>query len=114
VVYDPVGGDLFKAAFGATNKEGRIITIGFASGTIPQIPANVLLVKNIEVIGFYWGGYMKFAPGVLDASLKELVQWYSEGKLRPHVSHVLPLEKAGEALELIASRKSTGKVVVTP
>ena len=114
VVYDPVGGDLFKAAFGATNKEGRIITIGFASGTIPQIPANVLLVKNIEVIGFYWGGYMKFAPDVLDASLKELVQWYSEGKLRPHVSHVLPLEKAGEALELIASRKSTGKVVVTP
>lgn len=114
VVYDPVGGDLFKAVFGATNKEGRIITIGFASGTIPQIPANILLVKNIEVIGFYWGGYMKFAPDVLDASLKELVRWYSEGKLRPHVSHVLPLENAGEALELIASRKSTGKVVVTP
>lgn len=114
VVYDPVGGDLFKAAFGATNKEGRVLTIGFASGTVPQIPANILLVKNIDVIGFYWGGYLKFAPDVLDASLKELVQWYSEGKLRPHVSHVLPLEKAGEALELIASRKSTGKVVVTP
>jgi len=114
VIYDPVGGDLFKAAFGATNKEGRILTIGFASGTVPPIPANILLVKNIDVIGFYWGGYLKFAPDVLDASLKELVQWYSEGRLRPHVSHVLPLEKAGEAVELMASRKSTGKVVVTP
>lgn len=114
VVYDPVGGDLFKAAFGATNTEGRIVTIGFASGTVPKVPANILLVKNIDVIGFFWGGYLKFAPKVLDDSLATLMEWYSQGKLRPHVSHVLPLDKAGEALDLLASRKSTGKVVVTP
>ena len=114
VVYDPVGGDLFKAAFGATNTEGRIVTIGFASGTIPQGPANILLVKNIDVIGFYWGGYLKYAPKVLDDSLATLMEWYSQGKLRPHVSHVLPLDKAAEALNLLASRKSTGQVVVTP
>ncbi|AKS45458.1 NADPH2:quinone reductase [Octadecabacter temperatus] len=114
VVYDPVGGDAFKAAMRATNREGRMITIGFASGDVPQIPANHLLVKNITVIGFYWGGYLKFDPTSLTDSMGELMDWYVQGRLKPHVSHTLPLEQAADALELLRSRKSTGKVVVTP
>ncbi len=113
VVYDPIGGDQFKAALRACNPEARIIPLGFASGEVPQIPANIILVKNLTVIGYYWGGYTKFKPEVLINSFHQLFEWYGEGKLKPHVSHVLPLEEANEALDLLRSRKSTGKVVVT-
>jgi len=114
VVYDPVGGDLFKAALGTCNPEARVLAIGFASGDIPQVPANFLLVKNITVMGFYWGGYLKFAPDALTSSLAELMALYKEGRLFPHISHSLPLSQAQEALDLLATRKATGKVVVTP
>ncbi|KJZ19712.1 NADPH:quinone oxidoreductase family protein [Loktanella sp. S4079] len=114
VVYDAVGGELFTAALGACNREARILAIGFASGDVPPVPANILLVKNVSVIGFYWGGYLKFNPKALTDSLSELMDWYVKGRLRPHVSHVLPLDNADEALELLRSSKSTGKVVVTP
>lgn len=114
VVYDPVGGDQFDAAFRATNPEGRILSIGFASGTVPQIKANHLLVKNLSVMGLYWGGYLKFRPSVITDSLSTLLGWYEAGRIAPHVSHILPLDQAAEALELLRSRKSTGKVVVTP
>lgn len=114
VVYDPVGGDAFKAALGACNREARVIVIGFASGDVPQIPANILLVKNITVIGFYWGGYLAFQPKALTDSLAELMDWHAQGKLHPHISHSLPLDQAADALELMRTRKSTGKVVVTP
>lgn len=114
VVYDPVGGDLFNAALRACKPEARVLTIGFASGIVPQIPANHLLVKNINVIGFYWGGYLRFKPEVLTNSLKQLSLWYAEGKLRPHISHTLPLAQAGEGLELLRARRSTGKVVIKP
>ncbi|RMH46323.1 MAG: NADPH:quinone oxidoreductase family protein [Alphaproteobacteria bacterium] len=112
VVYDPVGGELFDAALRATRPEGRLVVIGFASGKVPQIPANLLLVKNLTAIGLYWGGYLRFRPEVIDRSLGELVAWWREGRLHPHVSHVLPLERAVEALDLLRDRKSTGKVVV--
>lgn len=114
VVYDPVGGDAFKAALGACNREARVIVIGFASGDVPQIPANIILVKNITVIGFYWGGYLAFNPQALTESLAELMAWHADGKLRPHISHTLPLDQAADALELMRSRKSTGKVVIKP
>ena len=114
VVYDPVGGDAFKAALSACNKEARVIVIGFASGDIPQIPANILLVKNIDVIGFYWGGYLTFHPEALTESLAELMEMYAAGRLKPHISDVLPLDRAQEGLDLISSRASTGKVVITP
>ena len=113
VVYDTVGGDQFTAAMRACNPEARILTIGFASGEVPQIPANHLLVKNISVMGLYWGGYLKFHPEVVTDSMSTLFGWYAAGHLRPHVSHLLPLEQAAEALELLRTRKSTGKVVVT-
>ena len=114
VVYDPVGGDAFKAAFRACNPEARILTIGFASGDIPTIPANHLLVKNLSVLGFYWGGYMAFKPNVIVDSLTTLTGWYLEGKLHPHISHSLPLTEVAQGMELLRSRKSTGKVIITP
>lgn len=114
VVYDPVGGSAFKAALGACNREARVIVIGFASGEVPQIPANIILVKNISVIGFYWGGYLGFNPKALTDSLAKLMDWYGQGRLKPHISDVLPLDRAADALQLMRSRKSTGKVVITP
>ena len=113
VVYDPVGGDQFKAALRACNPLARILPLGFASGDIPQIPANILLVKNITVIGYYWGGYTVFAPQILTKSFRDLFKIYAKGSLKPHISHILPLAQANEALALLKHRKSTGKVVVT-
>ena len=112
VVYDPVGGAGFKAAMRATKPKGRMIVIGFASGDVPPVPANIILVKNIDVIGFYWGGYLKFRPDLVMQSIRDLMQMHADGKLHPHVSHTLPLDRAAEALELLRTRKSTGKVVV--
>jgi NADPH:quinone reductase len=114
VVYDPVGGTGFTEALRATRPGGRMLVIGFASGEVPRIPANLLLVKNITVMGFYWGGYLRFAPEALQASLGEVLRWLVDGRLRPHVSHVLPLERTAEGLDLLRQRKSTGKVVITP
>jgi NADPH2:quinone reductase len=113
VVYDPVGGDQFRAAFRATNPEGRILTIGFASGDVPQIPANILMVKNIAVIGLNLGGYLTFAPHAMADSFAQLFEWYAQGQLRPHISATFPLEQAATALETLRGRKSTGKLVVT-
>ena len=114
VVYDPVGGEPWKAALRAANPEARLIPIGFASGEIPQIPANILLVKNLTVIGLYWGAYWRFKPEVLADSFRILVGWFEAGKISPHISHVVPLEEANEALALLEERRATGKVVVTP
>ncbi len=113
VVYDPVGGASGEAALRCLAPEGRYLVIGFASGDVPVIRANHLLVKNIDVIGFYWGGYRSFAPAHLTGSLAELMQWHSEGRIRPHISHVLPINQLADGLELLRSRKATGKVVLT-
>jgi NADPH2:quinone reductase len=113
VVYDAVGGPAFMEALRATKPEGRLIPIGFAGGDVPQIPANLLLVKNLSVIGLYWGGYLKFAPQTLTDSLQTLFRWYRDGGLRPHISHRFPLAQAAEALDCLRTRKSTGKIVVT-
>lgn len=118
VVYDTVGdtqqGAGFAGLIRATRPEGRILSIGFAAGGVPRITANHLLVKNIDVIGFYWGGYLRFAPAVLDAGLAEVMGWIAQGRLRPHVGDVLPLDRAAEGMELIRSRRATGKVVIRP
>ena len=112
VVYDPVGGALFDAALRACNPEARLLPLGFASGTVPQIPANYLLVKNLTVLGFYWGGYMRVNPRVLTDSFETLFGWYADGRLKPHVSHVLPLAEANDGLALLRTRQATGKVVI--
>jgi NADPH2:quinone reductase len=113
VVYDPVGGEVFDASLRSIAPDGRILVIGFASGNVPQIPANILLVKNVTVIGYWWGAYRKLNPVLLRDSLAECVQWWADGKLRPHVSQTLPLEQAADALALLKSRAATGKVVLT-
>lgn len=113
VMYDTVGGDAFLDALRAARPEGRLLTIGFASGIVPQVPANLLLVKNLSVMGLYWGGYLNFRPDILTASLTTLFDWYQAGGLKPHISHTLPLERVEDALALLRDRKSTGKVVVT-
>jgi len=113
VVYDAVGGAAFKAALRATNPEGRIVTIGFASGEVPQIAANLLLVKNIDVLGVYWGAYLRFAPEILAESLGALMDMYAAGRIAPHIGATFDLARAAEALGLLESRKSIGKVVVT-
>jgi NADPH2:quinone reductase len=113
VVYDPVGGEQWIAAFRAANPDARLLPIGFASGDVPKIPANHMLVKNLTVIGVYWGGYLKYKPSVVTDSLKTLFDWYDAGKLKPHISHCLPLEQAAEGMDLLRARKSTGKVVIT-
>jgi NADPH2:quinone reductase len=113
VTYETVGGPGFEAAMRATRPDGRILAIGFASGEVPQIKANHLLVKNISVIGFWWGGYLGFAPKRLTDSLTTLLRWYGEGKLTPHISHILPMEDLPKGLELLRSRAATGKVVIT-
>ena len=114
VVYDAVGGDTFKAAFRACNPEARLLPIGFAGGEVPQIPANHLLVKNLTVIGFYIGGYLKFRPEAVTDSLRTLLGWYRQGRLKPHVSHLLPLDRVEEGMTLLRERRATGKVVITP
>lgn len=113
VVYDPVGGDQFTAAMRACRPEARILTIGFASGDIPQIPANLLLVKNLTVMGLYWGGYLGFAPDLLTGSLRTLLDWAATGRIAPRAHHTFPLERTIEGLELLRRRQSTGKIVVT-
>lgn len=112
VCFDPVGGEAGEAALRALRPEGRYIPIGFASGRVPELAANRLLVKNLTVIGLYFSGYAGFAPGVLDASLKTLFGWAAAGRIDPQVSHVLPLERAIEGLELLRMRKATGKIVI--
>lgn len=112
VAYEAVGGASFQAAMKAMRPDGRILAIGFASGEVPQVPANHLLVKNVSVIGFWWGGYLHFAPHLLMDSLTTLMGWYAEGGLRPHISARLPMESFPEGLEMLRSRTATGKVVI--
>jgi NADPH2:quinone reductase len=112
VVYDPVGGELFTASLRSIAFEGRILVIGFAGGSVPQIPANHLLVKNVDVIGVNWPAYAELNPEVMTESFQTLIQWYLAGAIKPHVSATYPLKQAVEALDQVVSRKSTGKVVI--
>ncbi len=112
VVYDPVGGDAFDASLRSVAWGARVIIIGFASGRVPQIPANIVLVKNIDVVGFYWGSYQTNKPELLRSSFAQLLRWFAEGKLRPHISHRFDLDHVAQAIETLRDRKSTGKVVL--
>jgi NADPH2:quinone reductase len=112
VVYDAVGGPAFDEALRACKPDGRLLAIGFASGQVPQVPANLLLVKNLTVIGFWYGGYQAHAPQAVAASMAELLRWRAEGSLHPHVGQVLPFDALPEGLELLRTRRATGKVVI--
>ncbi|MAH83935.1 MAG: zinc-binding dehydrogenase [Rhodospirillaceae bacterium TMED8] len=112
-VYDPVGGSAFNESLRCTAQRGRILVVGFASGNIPQIPANILLVKNLSVIGYYWGAHRELDPELVQDSFVELIDWFEDGELTPHVSNTFELADAAEAMEMLKTRKSTGKVVLT-
>lgn len=112
VVYDPVGGELAAAALRATRVGARILPIGFASGGVPQYPANLLLVKDLSVLGVHFGAWAGHSPGAMRDSFETLFAWWRLGRLAPHVSHILPLAEAEAGLELLRRRHATGKVVV--
>jgi len=111
VCFDPVGGDLFDSALSSLGWGGRILLIGFVAG-VQQIPANRLLVKHRAALGSSLRYFRWHARDKLLRSVEELVQWYGEGKLRPLVTHRLPLEQSVEAIRLLTDRKAHGKVVV--
>jgi NADPH2:quinone reductase len=113
VCFDPIGGDLFDAALSSLGWGGRILLIGFVGG-VQHIPANRLLVKNRSALGCALRYFRWHAPDKLRTSVEELVQWYEAGKLKPCVTHRLPLERSIEAITLLTDRKAYGKVVVMP
>jgi NADPH:quinone reductase len=113
VCFDPIGGDLFDAALSALGWGGRILLVGFVGG-VPQIPANRLLVKHRAALGSSLRYFRWHAPDKLRRSVEELLGWYGEGRLRPLITHRLPLERTVEAIRLLTDRKAHGKVVVVP
>ncbi|WP_293324600.1 NADPH:quinone oxidoreductase family protein [Parvibaculum sp.] len=112
VIYDPVGGDVFDASLRAIAFEGRLIVIGFAGGRVPQIPANHLMVKNVDAIGFNFGAYLEKAPAVTREAFSELAGWYVEGRIRPYVSDRFTLEETPAAIAHVMERRARGKAVV--
>src|SRR5262249_14795658 len=113
VCFDPVGGSLFDAALSALGWGGRILLVGFVGG-VPQIPANRLLVKHRAALGSSPRYFRWHAPDKLQRSVEELMRWYGEGRLRPLISHRVPLERTVEAIRLLTLRKAHGKIVVLP
>jgi NADPH:quinone reductase len=113
VCFDPIGGELADAALSALGWGGRMLLVGFVGG-VQQIPANRLLVKNRSALGCSLRYYRNQAPDKLHRSVEALLAWYREGRLKPLVSHRLPLERTVEAIKLLTDRKALGKVVVVP
>jgi NADPH2:quinone reductase len=113
VVYDPVGGPYTEPAFRSLAWRGRHLVVGFAAGEIPKLPLNLALLKGASVVGVFWGDFARRQPKEFAQSIGQLARWYADGKLKPHVSHTMPLEKAAQALKLMAARQVTGKLVLT-
>ena len=113
VIYDPVGGAYSEPALRAIAWEGRFLVIGFAAGQIPAIPLNLALLKGCQIVGVYWGAFVGRYPDRHRQNVEELMGWWRDGKLRPHVSSTYPLERASEAIRELADRRAKGKVVVT-
>src|SRR5712664_710752 len=111
VCFDPVGGDLFDSALSSLGWGGRILLIGFVAG-VPQIPANRLLVKHRAALGSSLRYFRWHAPDKLERSVAELLRWHGEGKLKPCITHRLPLERAVEGIRLLTDRQAHGKIVV--
>ncbi|MBS2026594.1 MAG: NADPH:quinone oxidoreductase family protein [Deltaproteobacteria bacterium] len=113
VVYDPVGGTQTEEALRAMAWGGRLLVIGFASGTIPQLPVNLTLLKSCSVVGVFWGAYTAREPEHFKQDLAELLELKRAGKVKPLISGTFPLARGGEAIRQLADRKAVGKVVVT-
>ena len=113
VIYDAVGGDAFDEAIRCINWLGRLLVIGFASGRIPSLPANLALLKSCDVRGVFYGAWRARDPKDAAENFRELLAMFAAGKLHPHVSMTFSLENAAEAMKALLSRKATGKVVIT-
>ena len=114
VIYDAVGGPYTEPAFRSIAWRGRLLVIGFAAGEIPKLPLNLALLKGASIVGVFWGDFTRREPKVFAESARQLARWYGKGRLKPHVSKTFPLAKTIEALNLLASRKAKGKVVIIP
>lgn len=122
VIYDPVGGETFDQSLRCIAPEGRIIPMGFASGTIPTVPANIVLVKNITIIGVYWGYYFGWGKhpvkpnndAMMRTAYHELFELVQQGKCKPRVHAVLPLSEFKAALRMIEQREAIGRVILQP
>ncbi len=114
VIYDPVGGDYTEAAFRSIGWRGRYLVVGFANGEIPRLPLNLALLKGASLIGVFWGEFVKREPKANLAAMRQLLGWLAEGKIKPLVSGRYALADTGKALNDMAARKVTGKVVIVP
>ncbi|AVD93218.1 MULTISPECIES: NADPH:quinone oxidoreductase family protein [Pseudomonas] len=112
VIYDPVGGELFEQAVRGLAWNGRLLVVGFASGSIPQLAANLVLLKGAAVLGVFWGAFAQRQPEDNAANFHQLFAWHAEGKLKPLVSQTYPLAEAGAAIEKLGQRQAVGKLVV--
>ncbi len=114
VIYDPVGGSLAEAALRGTAWQGRYLVIGFASGEIPKIPLNLVLLKGCQIVGVFWGSFAMREPAKNRAHAEQLFAWVAEGKLRPAIDVTLPFTQAADALHRIEKRQVKGKIVLVP
>ncbi|MGN6107854.1 MAG: NADPH:quinone oxidoreductase family protein [Kofleriaceae bacterium] len=114
VVYDPVGGALAEQALRGTGWQGRYLVIGFASGEIPKIPLNLVLLKGCQIVGVFWGSFAMREPARNRAHAEQIFAWVAEGKLRPAVDAVLPFAEAPAALARLEQRAVKGKLVLVP
>eukprot|EP00897_Mesotaenium_endlicherianum_P000048 jgi/Mesen1/10043/ME000073S09318 len=112
VLLDPVGGQQFKDSLRVVKWGGHVVVVGFASGAIPTIQANIALVKNLTVHGLYWGSYMTHRPAVLRDSLRQLFAWLADGSIRVPISHRHPLQEAHLAYKALLERRAMGKAII--
>ncbi|MCY4464984.1 MAG: NADPH:quinone oxidoreductase family protein [Chloroflexi bacterium] len=113
VIFDPVGGDQFDQAVRRIAWEGRYLVIGFASGRIPALPANIALLKNASLVGVYWGAYWEHDLAVAGDSIAQLQAWHAAGQLHPHIQQSFTLDEADQALRMLMERRAQGKIVLT-
>jgi len=113
VIYDPVGGDLFDDCLRLIDWGGRILIIGFASGNIQNIPANMPLLKGSSIVGVFWGTFAERDPATNLENMQQLLIWFEAGKLKPCISRTYPLEDAPLAMQALLERRASGKLVLT-
>lgn len=112
VIFDPVGGEVFEQSLRCVNWNGRILVVGFASGTIPSARANLMLLKGSSVVGVFWGAFTTKEPELNAENFRRLFAWYEAGKLAPRISHRFALAEGGRAIEALVNREVIGKAVV--
>jgi NADPH2:quinone reductase len=114
VIYDPVGGEYAEPAFRSIGWRGRYLVVGFANGEIPKLPLNLALLKGASIVGVFWGQHIQREPGLASAALEQILGWIKDGRVRPHVTKRYALEETAAALNDMASRRVSGKIVIEP